>query len=71
VQCSNPRRSGWSSWAKQAIGTPKFLPELPKRELARLEAIVEREATKYWRRVERAHHGKASRHRQRTTIKNN
>jgi hypothetical protein len=52
------------------LGLPKFLPELPKRELARLEAIVEREATKYWRRADRAHHGEASRHRQRTTIKN-
>jgi hypothetical protein len=52
------------------LGLPKFLPELPKRERARLEAIAEREATKYWRRIERAHHGKASRHRQRTTPKN-
>ena len=52
------------------LGLPKFLPELPKRERARLEAIVAREATKYWRRVERAHHGKASRHRRRTTANN-
>jgi hypothetical protein len=52
------------------LGLPKFLPELPKRERARLETIVAREATKYWRRVERAHHGKASRH-QRTAAKNN
>ena len=52
------------------LGLPTFLPELPKRERVRLEAIVAREATKYWRRVERAHHGKASRHRQRMTAKN-
>jgi hypothetical protein len=42
---------------------PKFLPALPKRELARLEAIVEREATKYWRRLERAHKAKSASHR--------
>jgi hypothetical protein len=36
------------------LGLPKFLPELPKQQRARLEAIVDRESTKYWRRVERA-----------------
>ena len=39
---------------------PKFLPDLPKAEQARLEAIVEREAIKFWRRVERAHKAKNS-----------
>jgi len=39
---------------------PKFLPDLPKAEQARLEAIVEREAIKFWRSVERAHKPKTS-----------
>jgi hypothetical protein len=52
------------------LGLPKFLPELPKRERARLEAIVEREATKYWRRLGSAHRRKASRRRKRTTADN-
>jgi hypothetical protein len=39
---------------------PKFLPDLPKPEQARLEAIVEREAIKFWRSVERAHRAKTS-----------
>ena len=37
---------------------PKFLPDLPKPEQARLEAIVEREAIKFWRTVERVHKAK-------------
>ena len=49
------------------LGLPRFLPDLPKRERARLERIVDREATKYWRRLERAHKGKAARHRKRTS----
>jgi hypothetical protein len=36
------------------LGMPKFLPELPKPHQDRLEAIVDRETTKFWRRVERA-----------------
>jgi Domain of unknown function (DUF6968) len=37
------------------LGMPKFLPALPKPHQARLEAMVEREATKFWWSVERAH----------------
>jgi len=37
------------------LGMPKFLPSLPKPYQDRLEAMVEREATKFWRRFERAH----------------
>jgi hypothetical protein len=33
---------------------PRFLPELPKPQQHRLEALVERETTKFWRRAERA-----------------
>ena len=36
------------------LGIPKFLPWLPKPQQARLEAIVEREITKWVRRAERA-----------------
>jgi len=42
------------------LGMPKFLPELPKPQRDRLEAMVEREATKFWRGVERAHKAKRS-----------
>jgi hypothetical protein len=42
------------------LGMPKFLPWLPKPQQARLEAIVERELTKWVRRAERAHKGKQS-----------
>jgi hypothetical protein len=42
------------------LGMPKFLPELPKPQRDRLEAMVEREATKFWRGVERAHKEKRS-----------
>jgi hypothetical protein len=45
---------------KGELGMPKFLPELPKPQQHRLEALVEREATKFWRRVERAHKAKTS-----------
>ncbi len=37
------------------LGMPKFLPWLPKPQQAQLEAIVEREITKWVRRAERAH----------------
>jgi hypothetical protein len=46
---------------------PKFLPELPPPERARLEGIVEREATKSWRRLERK--AKASRNHRRTAAR--
>ena len=42
------------------LGMPKFLPWLPKPQQARLEAIVEREITKWVRRAERAHKAKSS-----------
>jgi hypothetical protein len=45
---------------KGELMLPKFLPDLPKREQDRLEAMVEREATKYWRSLERAHKAKTS-----------
>ena len=43
-------------WLGQSddLGMPKFLPALPKPQQDRLEAMVEREAFKYWRRVARA-----------------
>ena len=37
------------------LGMPKFLPALPKPHQDRLEAMVEREAMKFWRRIARAH----------------
>jgi hypothetical protein len=37
------------------LGMPRFLPWLPKPRQDRLEAMVEREVTKYVRRAERAH----------------
>jgi len=51
------------------LGMPKFLPELPKPYQDRLEAIVDREATKFWRRAQgarRAKTAKASSGRKRT-----
>ena len=39
---------------KGDLGMPKFLPELPRPHRDRLEAFMEREAIKSWRRVERA-----------------
>jgi uncharacterized protein DUF6968 len=43
---------------------PRFLPDLPKRQQQdRLEAMVEREALKFWKGFERAHKAKASRRR--------
>lgn len=41
------------------LGMSKFLPELPQPHQNRLEAIVEREATDFWRRA-RAHKAKTS-----------
>ena len=43
------------------LGMPKFLPWLPKPQQDRLEALVERELTKWVRRAERAHKAKRSR----------
>ena len=48
------------------LGMPKFLPPLPKPQQERLEAMVEREAIRFWRSVERAHKAKSSRRRKRT-----
>lgn len=48
------------------LDMPKFLPTLPKPQQDRLEAMVEREAIKFWRRLERAHKAKASKRRKRT-----
>ena len=45
---------------KGDLGMPKFLPELPKPQRDRLEAMVEREATTFWRGVVRAHKAKRS-----------
>ena len=45
---------------KGELMLPKFLPDLPKRQQDRLEAIVEREALKFWRCVERTHKAKIS-----------
>jgi hypothetical protein len=42
------------------LGMPKFLPWLPKPQQDRLQAIVEREVTKWARRAERAHQAKRS-----------
>jgi hypothetical protein len=42
-----------SADATEDLGMPKFLPALPKRHQDRLEALVEREADKFWRGVER------------------
>ena len=42
------------------LGMPKFLPPLPKPQQDRLEAMVERAATRFWRGVERAHKAKRS-----------
>ena len=44
-------------------GMPKFLPSLPKPHQGRLEAMVERVATKFLRSVERAHKANTSQHR--------
>jgi hypothetical protein len=45
---------------KGDLGMPKFLPYVPKPQQARLESLVEREADKFWRDVERAHKAKRS-----------
>jgi hypothetical protein len=45
---------------KGDLGMPMFLPDLPKPQQDRLEAMVEREATKFWRHAERVHRAKRS-----------
>ena len=54
------------------LGMPRFLPQLPKPYQHRLEAIVEREATKFWRRLARPRTAKTSKMlkgRKRTTVR--
>ena len=46
---------------KRELGMPKFLPDLPKTEQDRLQSIVDREALKFWKDVERGHNAKAAR----------
>ena len=46
---------------------PKFLPALPKSHQDRLAAMVEREATKFWRRIERASKVKTSKRKRTNT----
>jgi hypothetical protein len=58
LESATPRLE-WLGQAKD-LGMPKFLPPLPKPEQDRLEAMVEREAIKFWRRTERAHKVKCS-----------
>ena len=59
--------TGKLEWLSQTedLGMPKFLPALPKPHQDRLEAMVEREATKFGRRIERAHKAKTSKPRKR------
>ena len=49
------------------LGVPKFLPWLPKPQQERLEAVIERELTKWVRRAERAHKTKRSGRSKRST----
>ena len=48
------------------LGIPKFLPSLPKAQQERLDAIIERQVTKWVSRAERAHKAKTSKRRNRT-----
>ena len=43
------------------LGMPRFLPWLPKPQQDRLDAIVERELTRWVRHAERVHKAKTSR----------
>ncbi len=56
---STKRKLEWLGQTED-LGMPKFLPWLPKPQQARIEAIVERELTKWVRRAERAHKAKSS-----------
>ena len=62
---SPKRRLEWLGQTED-LGMPKFLPWLPKPQQDRLQAIVEREVTKWARRAERAHKARSSRRRNRT-----
>ena len=59
-------------WLGQSedLGMPKFLPALPKPHQDRLEAMVEREATKFWRSVERAQKAKTAKRKRARTASN-
>jgi len=65
----------WFAGEEGDLGMPKFIPpELPKIQRDRVEASVERQAIRFWRRVERAHKTKRlkewkRRNRTRTTTK--
>ena len=56
---STKRRLEWLGQTED-LGMPKFLPWLPKPQQARLEAIVERELTRWVRRAERARKARRS-----------
>jgi hypothetical protein len=43
---------------KEDLGMPRFLPDPPKPQQDRLEALVERETARFWARVERRHRAK-------------
>ena len=43
------------------LGMPKFIPDLPKPQKDRLQELVERQAVRFWKSVERAHKPKRSR----------
>lgn len=45
------------------LGMPKFIPALPKPQKDRLQALVEREALRFWKSVERAHKARQSKSR--------
>jgi hypothetical protein len=51
---SSRLKLGWLGQSDD-LGMPKFLPSLTKPHQDRLEVMVEREATKFWRRVAMAH----------------
>jgi hypothetical protein len=54
---STKRELAWLG-EKGDLGMPTFLPDLPKPHQDRLEAIVERETLKFWKRAARAHKAK-------------
>jgi hypothetical protein len=56
---STKRKLEWLGQTED-LGMPKFLPALPKRQQDRLEAMVEREASKFQRSLERAHKARRS-----------
>jgi hypothetical protein len=53
VESTKPRLA----WLGQEgdLGMPKVIPDLPKPQKDRLQALVEREALRFWKSVERAH----------------